>query len=76
VVPLSAITRAPGRADDYAVMVVEDRNGQQYGRVRNVQLGQVFGNSIAVMSGLRAGERVIVSGMTLVADGEQVSVIQ
>ena len=76
VVPLSAITRAPDRPADYAVMVVEERDGQQYARLRNVQLGQAFGNSIAVTSGLRSGERVIVSGVTLVADGEQVSVTQ
>jgi multidrug efflux system membrane fusion protein len=76
VVPLTAIIRAHDKAAEYAVMIVEERGGQQIARLRNVQLGQAFGNTIAITAGLRAGERVIVTGVTLVADGEQVSVTQ
>jgi RND family efflux transporter MFP subunit len=76
VVPLTAIVRAHDQASEYAVMIVEDRDGHQIARLRTVQLGQAFGNSIAVTSGLRTGERVIVAGVTLVTDGEQVSITQ
>ncbi len=76
VVPLTAIIRAHDKPNEYAVMIVEERGGQQIARLRNVQLGQAFGNSIAVTAGLRTGERVIVTGVTLLTDGEQVSVTQ
>ena len=74
VVPLSAIVRAPRSANDYAVLVVEERDGRQIARARTVRLGQTLGNAIAITEGLRAGERVIVRGATLVNDGDQVAV--
>jgi len=38
-------------------------------------LGEVAGNEIAVTGGLEAGDQVIVSGATLVSDGQDVKVI-
>jgi multidrug efflux system membrane fusion protein len=76
VVPLAAIVRAPGDRSGYAVFVVEDRDGRSVARVRIIELGQAFGNSIAVVSGLAVGERVVVVGATLIADGEAVRVAE
>ena len=74
VVPLSAIVRAKS-GDGYAVYVVEDKEGKSVARLRNVTLGTMIGNQIAVAEGVRPGERVIVSGATIVTDGDFVSLI-
>jgi hypothetical protein len=44
-------------------------------RLRRVTLGEVKGNQIAVRDGLAQGERVIVRGATIVADGQAVRVM-
>jgi membrane fusion protein (multidrug efflux system) len=75
VVPLSAITRSKENPNLYAVFVVETREGKQFARLRQVELGEAFGNSMAVKSGVKAGEQVITTGATQIADGEQVQVI-
>jgi multidrug efflux system membrane fusion protein len=75
VVPLTAIVRSKEAASSYAVFVVEDQGGKQVARQRSVTLGETEGNTIAVTSGVRAGERVITTGAPLVADGEAVQVI-
>jgi RND family efflux transporter MFP subunit len=74
-VRLSAIVRPPGDTGGYAVYVVQEENGRPLARVRKVELGEAFGNVIAVTSGLKIGERVIVTGATLVIDGEPVRVV-
>jgi multidrug efflux system membrane fusion protein len=75
VVPLTAIIRSHAKAEAYAVMVVTEVNGKQTARLREVTLGETFGNTVAVTNGVSLGERVITTGATLVADGEQVQVI-
>jgi RND family efflux transporter MFP subunit len=65
----------PGQSTDYAVFVIEDSGGKTIARLRPIVLGDVAGNTVAVNSGLRIGERVIVSGATLVRDGERVRIV-
>jgi len=74
VTPLSAVIRSKTEPDGYAVFVVEEAGGRATARLRNVTLGDAVGNQIAVRTGLRPGERVIVRGATLVTDGQQVRV--
>jgi multidrug efflux system membrane fusion protein len=74
VVPLSAIVESKANPDGYAVFVVEEQNGKPVARLRNVKLGEAFGNLIAVTEGVKIGERVIVTGTPLVVDGEQVRI--
>jgi RND family efflux transporter MFP subunit len=74
VVPLTAITRSKADPNAYAVMVVEDAGGKHVARLRNVTLGESYGNSVAVNSGVKAGEIVVTIGVTQVADGEEVRV--
>jgi RND family efflux transporter MFP subunit len=74
-VRLSAIVRPPGEAEGYAVFVVEEVDGRPVARVRKVSLGEALGNSIAVTSGLKVGERVIVTGATLLTDGDPVRIV-
>lgn len=74
-VPLNAIVRPPGETEGYAVFVVEEVDSGTVARLRSVSLGDVFGNRVAVSSGLMIGETVIVTGATLVVDGEVVAII-
>jgi multidrug efflux system membrane fusion protein len=74
-VPLTAIVKAKTGSNDYAAFTVE-RNGEvEVARMRRVSLGDVVGNAVIVEKGLRLGERVIVTGASLVVDGEPVRVI-
>ena len=74
-VPLAAVVRPAGDSTGYAVFVVRDSAGAQRARLTRVQLGDVSGNLIAVRQGLAAGDRVIVRGSTIVADGQAVQVM-
>ncbi len=74
VVPLAAIVRPAGDTATYAVYVVADSSATT-ARLRRVRLGEVSGNLIAVREGLRAGERVVVRGATIVTDGQAVQII-
>jgi len=75
VVPLSAIVRSKDNADQYAVFVVEEKNGKQFARLRAVVLGDAYGNAVAVTSGLKAGDRVVTSGTTRIVDDEAIQII-
>jgi len=74
-VPLTAILRSPAAPEGFALYVLQEDQGQARARIRNVKLGEVLGSRIAVTSGLSAGERVIVSGATIVNDGDPVRII-
>ncbi len=74
VVPLAAIVRSKGRPDGYAVFVVAEKDGGIVAQARDVTLGDIIGNQVAVTDGVRTGERVIVTGATIVTDGERVSI--
>jgi RND family efflux transporter MFP subunit len=73
-VPLAAIVRPAGDTASYAVYVVAD-SSETAAKLRRVRLGEVSGNLIAVREGLRAGERVIVRGATIVTDGQAVQIL-
>jgi multidrug efflux system membrane fusion protein len=74
-VPLNAIVKTDVESEGYAVFVLERRDDGEIARARRVQLGDVTGNGVVVTSGITAGDRVIVSGASLVADGDPVRVI-
>ena len=75
VVPLTAVTRSKVDANAYAVLVVEEVNGKHIARLRNVTLGESYGNAVAVNSGVKPGEIVVTTGVSQVADGEEVRVM-
>jgi RND family efflux transporter MFP subunit len=74
IVPLTAITRSKSDPNAYAVLVVEEAAGKHVARMRNVTLGESYGNSVAVKSGVKPGEIVITTGLTQVSDGEELRV--
>jgi RND family efflux transporter MFP subunit len=75
VIPLNAVIKSKSNLEGYAVTVVTEEGGRQVARLRDVKLGESFGNAVAVAEGLKPGDRVIVTGGTMVIDGDQVKVI-
>jgi hypothetical protein len=57
-------------------MVMEQREGKTFAQLRPVTLGESVGNAIVIKSGLTTGELVVTTGVSQVADGEQVLVVQ
>jgi multidrug efflux system membrane fusion protein len=69
-----SLLHSSDQPDGYAVMVISEENGKAVARRRDVQLGPVYGNQVAVR-GLKAGEQVITTGAAMVYDGEAVRVV-
>jgi multidrug efflux pump subunit AcrA (membrane-fusion protein) len=76
VVPLTSVVRSTQHSDGYAVWVVEQQGGKSLARVRDVSLGETYGSLIGVNQGVKPGEQVIVSGATLVQNGDPVEIIR
>jgi multidrug efflux system membrane fusion protein len=74
-VPLTAVVKSDARAGQYAVLIVERQGDADIARLRHVELGEVMGNGIAVLNGVKPGERVVITGATLLVDGEAVRVV-
>lgn len=70
-VPVVAVSRISGQ---YFVFVVESQNGGLVARQRPVQVGEVIGDEYTVTGGLKAGDRVVTSGIQKLADGAPVKV--
>jgi RND family efflux transporter MFP subunit len=65
-VPVLAVTRVSGQS---FVFVADQQDGKPVARQRPVKLGTITGDSYAVLEGLKAGERVVVSGVQKLGDG-------
>jgi len=75
VIPMAALVQPPPGTAGYMVYVAEEQNGKVVARARSVQLGDALGDRIAVRQGVQEGQRVIVTGASLVHDGETVEVV-
>jgi multidrug efflux system membrane fusion protein len=74
-VPLGAVVRAPGAADQFAVFVVDESGGTPVVRSQPVTLGPPLGgNRVAITSGVTAGDRVVVEGAGMLRDGQPVRI--
>jgi RND family efflux transporter MFP subunit len=71
-VPIVALNRLGGQ---YFAYVVESGDAGSVARQRPVEPGPVVGNDYVVKSGLKAGERLIVSGVQKIGDGAPVKAI-
>jgi len=65
-IPITAVTRINGKYFCYAV---DKANGGTVARQRPVEVGDLLGNDYVVISGLSAGDQVIVSGIQKIGDG-------
>ncbi len=75
VIPLNAIIRPPGQPDGYAVFIVEGDGPQAIARLRQVTLGEVIGDAITVLSGVTSGDRIVITGASLITDSQSVRII-
>ena len=75
VVPLAAVVRSKSDPKGYAVFLADGAGAEPIVRLRDVKVGKILGDTIAVSDGLKSGERVVVYGATLVQDGDKVRVI-
>jgi RND family efflux transporter MFP subunit len=71
VVPVLAVSRV---GDQYFAFVAEPgKDGNYVARQRPLRVGQMVGNDYAVLSGIKPGERIIVSGTQFLVDGAPVT---
>jgi RND family efflux transporter MFP subunit len=70
-IPVTAVVRISGQ---YFCFVAEaGPNGGLVARQKPIEVGDVLGNDYVVRSGLKAGDRLIVSGIQKIGDGVPVS---
>jgi RND family efflux transporter MFP subunit len=72
-VPVVAVTRVSGQ---FFAFVAEQQDGKAVARQRPLQLGEITGNDYTVVSGLKPGDEVVVSGGQSLADGMPVKIEQ
>jgi len=75
VVPVNAVVQSKEHPGSYALFVVENQNGKPIARIRNVKLGDAYGNQVAVTEGVKKGEQVITTGVTMVLDRDAIQII-
>lgn len=74
-VPLGSIVRSTNSQDGYAVFTIEEKEGKTFSNRRDVKLGNIYGNRVAVIEGLNLGERVITMGAQNIRSGQEVSIL-
>jgi membrane fusion protein (multidrug efflux system) len=74
--PASAISYAPYGNSVFVVADLQDQNGRRYRGVRQqfVKVGAARGDQISVLSGLKAGDEVVTSGVFKLRNGAAVQV--
>jgi RND family efflux transporter MFP subunit len=70
-VPVVAVSRVSGQ---YFCFVAETQGGGTVARQRPVQVGEIIGDDYLVTGGLKAGDRVVTSGIQKLADGAPIKV--
>jgi multidrug efflux pump subunit AcrA (membrane-fusion protein) len=72
-VPVLAVTWIGGQS--FVYVVAEGDKGGSVAKPRAVGLGDTVGNDYAVTSGLKPGDKVVVSGTQLLTDGAPIQPI-
>ena len=65
-VPVVAVSRVSGQ---FFAFVAEQQDGRTVARQRPLELGEITGNDYVVLSGLKAGDQVVVAGAQGLAEG-------
>jgi multidrug efflux pump subunit AcrA (membrane-fusion protein) len=73
IVPITAVARMAGQS---FVFVAESDGKQTVARQRPVQLGELSNQGYVVTEGIKAGDKVIVTGVQMLADGMPVALEQ
>ena len=72
-IPVVAVSRVSGQ---YFAFVAEQKDGKDIARQLPLTLGEITGNDYAVLSGLKPGDQVVVSGGQNLADGMSIKIQQ
>jgi multidrug efflux system membrane fusion protein len=75
VVPLGAVVHSPTHPEGFAVFLIRNRDGKMYAEAQDIQIGNTYGNSIEVISGVTAGERIVALGGSLLRNGQEVRLL-
>lgn len=70
VIPVLAVSRISGQ---YFAFIAEDKNGTLVAHQKPVRVGPIVGNDYVVLDGIKAGDKVIVSGTQFLVDGAPVA---
>lgn len=65
-IPVTAVSRISGQTFAY---VAESNGGQTVAKQRTVKLGEIMGNDYVVLDGIKPGDKLITTGVQLLADG-------
>jgi hypothetical protein len=76
VVPISAVVRTPDNPQGFGVFRIEEKNGKAFALTQPVQIGETYGNTIEVTSGVAKGDRIIALGGELVRNEQEIRVVQ
>jgi multidrug efflux system membrane fusion protein len=74
-IPLDALVHDP-TADRYLVYTSEQRDGRIIAKAIPIRPGPLTGNQVLILDGLKAGQRIIVSGANLLRPGDLVQETQ
>ena len=69
-IPVTAVSRLNGALFGF---VAETQDGKLVARQRPLKVGPIVGDSYTVLSGIKAGERVVVSGAQKLLDGAPIA---
>jgi RND family efflux transporter MFP subunit len=70
-IPVVAVSRVSGQ---FFAFVAEEKDGKDVARQLPLTLGEISGNSYTVLSGLKPGDQVVVSGGQNLADGMPIKI--
>jgi len=65
-IPITAVSRLSGKMFAF---VAETQGQQSVARQRVIQVGDVIGNDYVVLDGIQPGDKVITTGVQMLADG-------
>jgi RND family efflux transporter MFP subunit len=69
-IPVTAVSRLSGKVFAF---VVDGQGQQTVAHQRLIQVGDVVGNDYVVLDGIRPGDKIIISGVQILADGMPVA---
>jgi multidrug efflux system membrane fusion protein len=73
--PLGSVMKGAGADSLYVVFTIEKQGERTVARERHVKLGEIAGNQIIILEGLRAGEAVVTLGATHLKEGSPVLLV-
>jgi len=72
VIPLNAVVRPRGNPEAFAVFTIVPQENKTIAKTKIVKLGEVVGNRMTVLEGLKVGERIVGNGAALLQDGDEI----